>query len=207
MNLNALDCWTLFEVSLAFARMLDEEPADYTPRTMLRFIEMDRYRNGECTGRYLSRLHFLADWMFDNQRRGLVKDMSRSLGGVRFRHKVDEMTTGWRQYRYLVANPALLSQMRQIELRDQKLPVYHIPKSRVGSIEPLLQNGDIIGITTRSSGEFCSHVGLAYRDSKGVLRFMHASSNYRRVVIDKRLSDYLKEFSTHAGIIVARPLK
>jgi hypothetical protein len=207
VNLNALDCWTLFEVSLAFARMLDEDPADYTPQTMLRYIEMDRYRNGECTGSYLSRLHFLAEWMFDNQRRGLVKDMSRSLGGVRFNHKVDEMSKGWRQYRYLVANPRLIPEIRRIELRDQKLPVYHIPKSRVRAIEPFLQNGDIIGITTHGDGEFCSHVGLAVRDSADVLRFMHASSNYRRVVIDKRLSEYLHDFPLHAGIIVARPVR
>jgi len=41
------------------------------------------------------------------------------------------------------------------------------------------------------------------------LHFMHASSprNYGKVVIDSRLSDYLARYKTHAGIMVARPVK
>jgi hypothetical protein len=41
---------------------------------------MDRYRGGECTGDYLSRLHYLEDWLYDNNRRGLVEDLTRDLG-------------------------------------------------------------------------------------------------------------------------------
>jgi hypothetical protein len=106
-------------------------------------------------------------------------------------------------------NPRLLPDMRKHEQRVSNLEVYHIPKSKVRKIEPKLRNGDIIGITTRWGGSFCSHVGLAMRDSKGVLRFMHASSQRgkRRVILDKRLSDYLYSFKSHAGILVARPVK
>jgi hypothetical protein len=35
---------------------------------------------------------------------------------------------------------------------------------------------------------------------------MHASSTHKKVLIDSRLTDYLKKFKTHAGIIAARPL-
>ena len=51
--------------------------------------------------------------------------------------------------------------------------------------------------------------GLAYRDDKGVLHFMHASSphNYGKVVLDTRLCDYLAHFKSDLGIIVARPLE
>ncbi len=34
----------------------------------------------QCTGEYLSRLHYLEDWLADNDRRGLVKDLTRELG-------------------------------------------------------------------------------------------------------------------------------
>src|SRR4051794_21253349 len=66
VNLNGQDCWTFFENSLAFARMLDEPQDNWSPETMLSKIELDRYRGGECTGEYLSRLHYLEDWLYDN---------------------------------------------------------------------------------------------------------------------------------------------
>lgn len=210
VNLYGLDCWTFFEASLAFARMLDEPREKWTPETMLQYIELDRYRDGQCTGDYLSRLHYLEDWANDNDRRGLVKDITRQLGGQRVPHVAREMTVGWKHYRYLRANPALLKPLGRMEARVTATPMYQIPKSKVGSIEPKLRDGDIIGITSRDGRLYgTSHVGLAYRDSKGVLRFMHASSprNYGRVVVDARLKDYLYEFRSHAGIMVARPIR
>lgn len=209
VNLNGLDCWTFFETSLAFARMLNEPREGWTPQTMLHFIEMDRYRGGHCTGQYLSRLHYLEDWLYDNDRRGLVRDMTRELGGVRVNHEAREMTAGWREYRYLRCNPSLLVPLGEMEARVTARPMYEIPKSRVPRIESKLQDGDIICITSREDGLISTaHVGMAYRDGAGVLHFMHASSphNYGRVVIDDRLSNYLNRYRSDAGIMVARPL-
>jgi len=41
------------------------------------------------------------------------------------------------------------------------------------------------------------------------LRFLHASAphNYGKVVVDSRLSDYLKKYRSDSGILVARPLR
>jgi hypothetical protein len=80
----------------------------------------------------------------------------------------------------------------------------------VAGIESKLRSGDIIGIVSRDGKRVAtSHVGLAYRTGDGVLHFMHASSprNYGKVLVDQRLSGYLYEFSSHVGIIVARPVK
>jgi len=209
VNFNGLDCWTFFETSLAFARMLERPQSDWTPQTMLHFIELDRYRGGNCDG-YLSRLHYLEDWSYDNQRRGLVKDLTRSLGGVPASHSAVEMTVNWRSYRYLKNNPSLRSGIRAMENRVSEMPFYHIPKAKVRSIESQLQTGDIITITTHDGRLIgTSHVGLAYRTSDGVLHFMHASApwNSGRVILDSRLSEYLYEYSSNAGIMVARPLK
>jgi hypothetical protein len=79
VNFNAVDCWTFFEISLAFARMLDDPEENWTPEQMLHYIELDRYRGGQCTGEYLSRLHYLEDWLADNDRRRLVADLTRSI--------------------------------------------------------------------------------------------------------------------------------
>jgi hypothetical protein len=211
VHFNGLDCWTFFEVSLGFARMLDEPQLHWTPQTLLHYIELDRYRGGECTGQYLSRLHYLEDWLADNNRRGLVDDLTRQLGGVRANHAAHEMTIGWRHYRYLAANPSLLAPLGRMEERVSERPLYQIPKSRVARIESKLKSGDIIGIVSRDRPGLysTSHVGLAYRTKDGVLHFMHASSprNYGRVVVDARLSSYLNRYGTDTGILVARPLR
>ena len=118
---------------------------------------------------------------------------------------IREMTVMWRHYRYLRNNPALLPEMARIQERVSDLPVYHIPKQRVAAIEPDLRDGDIIAITSRDTGGYTSHVGLAYRDPRGVLRFLHASSKQGRVLVDDRLSVYLASKHDDAGIVVARP--
>ena len=207
VNFQGLDCWTFYEVSLGFARMLRAKPGPYTPDDLLRMVETERYRHGRCTGEYLSRFHFLEELFYDNERRGLAVNITRQLPGAeRMDHRdIREMTVMWRHYRYLRSNPTLLPEMARIQERVSDLPVYHVPKSRVPGIEKYLRDGDIIAITSRDTGGYTSHVGLARRDSNGTLRFLHASSRYRQVILDERLSAYLADKRDDAGIIVARP--
>ena len=209
VNLAGLDCWTFFETALAFARMVEEPIEEWTPETLLRCIEMDRYWGGECDGTYLSRLHYLEDWLHDNSKRGLVRDLTRGLGGINVTNSAIEMTHNWKKYRYMRNNPDLRAGITDLESRLRRQPLVMIPKSRVRAIEEQLQNGDIIGIVGYDGGSYgTSHVGLAIRKD-GVLCFMHASApfNYGKVVIESRLSDYLDKHRTHAGILVGRPVK
>jgi hypothetical protein len=124
-------------------------------------------------------------------------------------HEAREMSAGWREYRYLRADPSLLEPLRGMEARVTALTMYEIPKKRVPRIESKLRDGDIICVTSREGGLISTaHVGMAYRDGAGVLHFMHASSphNFGRVVIDDRLSNYLNRYRSDAGIMVARPV-
>jgi len=211
VNFQGVDCWTFFEITLGFARMLNEPESNWTPERLLHYIEMDRYRGGECTGEYLSRLHYLEDWLHDNDRRGLVEDLTRNLGGRSVPHSAREMSTGWRHYRYLASNRSLLGPLARMEADVSSQPLYEIPKSQVAKIEPKLRSGDIIGVISRERNGLHStaHVGLALRTSDGVLHFMHASSpsNYGRVVVDEELSKYLYRYRSDSGILVARPLR
>jgi len=211
VNFQGMDCWTFFETALGFARMLNEPESNWTPERLLHYIEIDRYRGGECTGDYLSRLHYLEDWLYDNNRRGLVEDLTRDLGGRSVPHSAREMSTGWRHYRYLASNRSLLGPLARMEANVSSRPLYEIPKEKVARIEPKLRSGDIIGIISRERGGLRStaHVGLALRTSDGVLHFMHASSpsNYGRVVVDSQLSKYLYRYRSDSGILVARPLR
>jgi len=211
VNFNGMDCWTFFEIALGFARMLNEPESNWTPERMLYYIEQDRYRGGQCTGEYLSRLHYLEDWLYDNDRRGLIEDLTRDLGGRSVPHSAREMSAGWRHYRYLAANRSLLGPLARMEANVSSRPLYEIPKSKVVAIEPKLRSGDIIGIIShdRSGLYSTAHVGLALRTSDGVLHFMHASSpsNHGRVIVDEELFKYLYRYRSDSGILVARPLR
>jgi hypothetical protein len=192
------------------ARMIAREQDSYRPEDLLREIEFTRYRAGICAeGGYLERIHYLAEWFFENEARGVADDMTRALSGADLirNRDVTEMTNLWKSYRYLRNNPSLRPAMASSEADVERLPVYYIPKDKVARIEAKLQDGDILGIVTRYDGGFCSHVGLAVRTDDGVMRIMHASTNYKRVVIDKSVSGYLNSFKSHAGVIVARPLE
>src|SRR5436190_19514421 len=146
VNFQGMDCWTFYEIALGFARMLNEPEENWTPEQLLHYIELDRYRGGHCTGEYLSRLHYLEDWLADNDRRGLVEDLTRSLGGTSVAHCARELTVGWRHYRYLAANRALLGPLGQMVARVSSRPLYQISKSHIASIEPRLRRGELLGI-------------------------------------------------------------
>src|SRR5260370_5428373 len=158
VDLLAMDCWTFYEIALGFSRMLELKSSGYTPRDLLAMIEMDRYRGGHCNGLYTSRLHFLEDWIYDNERRGLVKNLSVSLGGVPMRGRyLNEMSRYWRSSRYLRHNPNLVPAIRNMEETVASRMVYHIPRERVAAIETKIRSGDIICITGRGPEVFTVH--------------------------------------------------
>lgn len=208
VNLAAMDCWTYYENALGFARMLRFKPAPYRPQDLLHMVEIERYRNGVCDGGYLSRMHHLEEVFHCNQRRGYATNITASLpGAVRLRREIREMTVQWRNYRYLKSNPALLEPMARIEKRVSALPVHHIPKDKVRSIEERLQNGDICAISTHARFGYTSHVGLILQINRRA-HFAHATSDRakgRMTIIDRPITDYLHSISRHAGIIVCRP--
>jgi hypothetical protein len=210
VNLLGMDCWTFYENALAISRLLTHKPGPYKPQDMLQIVEIERYRNGVCTGNYLSRMHHLEEVFHDNQRRGYAINItSRLPGAMRLRREIKEMIVQWKNYRYLKHNPSLIEPMGRIEAQVSKLPVYHIPKDKVRTAENYLQNGDICAITTNSLGGYTSHVGLIIR-LKGRAYFTHATSDRdkgRMTIVDRPITDYLNGNSKHAGIIVCRPLE
>ena len=207
-NFKGMDCWTYYENALALARMLRFKPAPYQPQDLLHMVEIERYRDGICTGGYLSRMHHLEEVFHDNQRRGYATNItSRLPGAQRLQRQIREMTVQWKAYRYLRTNPSLVGPMGRIEAQVSNLPVYHVPKSKVREAEKYLQNGDICAITCTHPGGYTSHVGLIVR-LKDRAYFTHATSDRekgRMVVIDCPITDYVTRGSKHAGIIICRP--
>lgn len=206
VNMSGMDCWTFFEIALGTARAFKVSPRP-TKDDLLRMIELDRYRGGKCDGTFVSRLHHLEDWLQDNQRRGLVKDITPTLPGAQKLRRTMNYMGGpaSKHFPQLRAQPSLIPTMARVERMLSEKGIWYVPKSKVRGVEKYLKDGDIICIVTTWHGTYTSHVGLAYRDKKGVLRFLHASKNAGKVIVDSRLSDYLNKYKLHAGIMVARP--
>lgn len=208
VNLNAMDCWTFYENSLGIARLLAYKPGPYKPEDLLHMIEIERYRNGTCTGSYLSRMHHLEEVFYDNHKRKFAELITPRIPGAEtMKRDIQEMTVQWESYRYLKNNKSLIEPMGKIEKYVSQLPVYQIPKSKVLNAERYLADGDICAITTTSATQYTTHVGLIIR-IKGRAHLMHATSTRskgRCCIIDQPISDYLEEKSTHSGIAVCRP--
>lgn len=209
VNFNGKDCWTFYETSLAMARMVKNPPSLWTREALLHYIELERYRDGRCDGTYASRMHHLEEVFANNQRRGLGKNVTASLGGIPLQRRVRYMQTSAavRSSRYLRNDSSLVPKMARIEAQISALPVTYIPRSRVAAIESRLQNGDVLAIVSNWHSTYTSHVGLAKRDGS-TCRFMHATSvrrKGRRCTVDSRISKYLWEKSSNLGLIVFRP--
>ncbi len=205
VNLRGLDCWTFFEIALAFARMLGR--GGRTPEALLAEVTFTRYRGGRLTD-YASRLHYTSDWFVDNEHKRVVRLITRELpGAVRFPKRVSFMSTHPEAYRQLKANPDLVRKIARVEAEINARRMDYVPKDKVVDARPRLRTGDIVGITTTIDGLDCAHAGFCYKDEGGALGFLHASTSQKAVILDDDLATYLARASTHTGIMAARPLE
>jgi hypothetical protein len=211
LDLNGLDCVTFFENTLNISRTAKikqneilQNPNSITFRDVLDQIEYTRYRGGNMDG-YTSRLHYTSEWIIDNVKKGVVKDLTKELGGKPFPVKVGFMSANPQYYPQLEAEPTLVRKIQGIENDINAQKHWYIPNAQVKEIESKLQTGDIIAIATNKSGLDYSHTGMIIKNAKGMALFLHASSAKKRVYLDRRISNYLSESPSSIGISVLRP--
>ena len=204
VDLEGLDCVTFFESCLDMARIL---PRGLTKDRLIREVRRTRYRGGEQRD-YTSRLHYTIDWIADNVKKGVVKDLTPELpGAMPFTQRVGFMSEHPNSYPQLKANPTLVPMIRTTEDAINRRGKMYVPTAAVADVEPLLQTGDIIGLCATQTGIDIAHTGIAYRNAEGVLCFFDATNAPGRmdVKVGGRLSERLSPKS-HTGIVVARPL-
>ncbi len=152
---------------------------------------------------YSSRLHYFSDWIHDNQKKGIVRDVTAEIGGRPFRKTINFMTTHPDLYPPL-KDAANLRRMKSVERTISRRSLYFIPKKIVRTLEDRIHDGDLIAITTNTEGLDVQHVGLAVR-VKNRIHLLHASSAERKVVLSKQtLYRYLMQSRARSGIMVAR---
>ena len=142
---------------------------------------------------------------FSNDRRGLLRDISRELGGTRDTEPVDFMSTHADSYRQL-SDPSFVALVKQTEQRLTEAGRYYVPEDRIEEVASGIQDGDIIAATSTVPGLDIAHTGLALWID-GTLHLLHAPLVGEAVQISAvSLADRIKRISGQDGIMVARPL-
>ena len=200
VNLREFDCMTLVESVIALARLLNSREKSF--EAFRRLLQKIRYRRGRLQG-YSSRLHYFSDWVHDNQKKDIVRDVTMESGGRPLRKAMTFMTTHPSLYPSL-ENGASLRRMKSAEKAISARSLFFIPKRAVKRLEARIHEGDLIAITTNTEGLDVQHVGIAARVGNRI-RLLHASSAEGRVVLsEKTVYGYLMQRRSRSGIMVAR---
>lgn len=208
INLTGLDCTTFLENSLVLARCI--KGGDTTFENYQNELQFIRYRGGLIEG-YPSRLHYFSDWIYDNVAKGVVEDVTKEIGGKKIKFKLNFMSTHPESYKQLKSLqggsdfiPIIKDQEKKISCREY----YFIPKEEFSLSEKLVQNGDLIAITTTVEGLDIGHIGIAVKMDDGSIHLLHAPTENTKVQISEEpLSDYLMKYRRHSGVIVLRALE
>ena len=202
VNLRALDCTTFAENCLALARTAQSATPNFA--TFVNELRSIRYRNKKLTD-YSSRLHYFSDWIYNNEQKGIVKNISCELNAVDTNFSVDFMSKHSEKYSQLKNNRKYIEVIAAQEVEISKRKQCIVPESKIAAIEDQLKDGDILGITTNIQGLDIQHVVMALRQN-GRVHILHASQKYMKVLIStETLEDYLMGSKAATGIVVARP--
>ncbi len=205
IDLTGLDCTTFLENALTFARCIKEGKTTF--KDYEHQLEFIRYRNGKID-KYPSRLHYFSDWIYNNEKKGVVENISKELGGEPLKFNVDFMTTHPDSYVQLKDDPKFIPVIRKQEEAINKRTYYYIPKDMVAKVEDKIHSGNLIAITSNVKGLDINHVGIAVRMDDGRIHFMHAPDVGYKVQITKEpLADYLMKFKKDTGVIVLKALE
>ena len=202
INLRKFDCVSFVENVVALARFVRSREKSF--KAFQRLLRQIRYRQARLQG-YPSRLHYFSDWIHDNEKKGIVRDVTAEIGGRPSRKAMNFMTAHSNLYPPL-KNGANLRRMKSIERMISRRSMCFIPKKTLRRLEDRIQEGDLIAITTKTEGLDIQHVGLAAK-VKNRIHLLHASSVEAKVVLFKKtLYRYLMQSRARSGIMVARVL-
>lgn len=202
VNLREMDCMTFVENVLALA----EASASGTPswQIYLEKLQQIRYRDGKIED-YTSRLHYTSDWIYENEKKGLIADITKEIDGVPLAMDVSFVSTHPESYMQLQSHPEYIAVMAKKEKEINSRQYYYIPKEEIDKREAQIRTGDIVCFVTSIKGLDISHVGIVHKEGDK-MTFIHASSGKKRVIINEEsLQDYVLGIKKSKGIMVLRP--
>lgn len=203
INLHGLDCMTLVENTTALAWSVKHRPAFDGYASALKDM---RYRNaGNATLDYTDRLHYTTDWIYENEKRGYLKDVTKEIGGKPLKLDLSFMSTHPDSYKQLKGNPERIAIMAAKEKEINARPHYYIPQDEIDAHAGQIRNGDIVCFVTTVKGLDIPHVGIICREGDK-LTFIHASTTKKQVIVNEEpLQEYVQGVKRNCGIMIVRP--
>lgn len=203
INLREMDCTTFAENCLAISRCIKNGKNSFEDFTSE--LQKIRYRDGKIDD-YTSRLHYFSDWIFDNNKKKIIKSVSSEISENRYSKTIDFISTHPESYQQLKENTDFVEKIKIQEKEITARENFFIPEEKLVEVEDKLMDGDIVGITTGIKGLDIVHVGILVRKG-GRIHLMHASSAAEKVIVsEETLEEYLLNSKNATGIMVARPL-
>lgn len=200
INLTGLDCTTYLETVVTLTRLAKQ--GENTFEDFERELEFLRYQEGVREG-YPSRLHYFSDWIYQNEQKGILKDVTKETGGKVYANSPSFMTSNPQYYAQL-GNPDYVNRLKVSEADISKRTYHYIPKDEIAKHEQNIRSGDLIAITTSMQNLDIVHVGFAI-EKEGRIHLLHAGTKNMKVEISEMpLHDYLKGNKSQSGIMVSR---
>lgn len=202
INLRQLDCTTFVENCIALSRTI--KTGNYLFSNFCHQLQSIRYRDGKIED-YTSRLHYVTDWIYDNTKKGILKDETLALGGIKDTKAIHFMSTHTDAYKPLRNDIRMQEKIVGIEQQiNNRAEYYVLKKENINKVSAQIKNGDIIAFATSIDGLDYTHISIAYHYN-GKLTFIHASSRSMKVIIEPQtLSDYCLKSTKCTGISVFR---
>lgn len=202
VNLRQFDCTTFVESCMALSRTLKSGTPTFS--YFCKQLQNIRYRNGIIED-YSSRLHYMTDWVYENQKHGLFKDQSQSLGGILDDRKINYMSSHPNSYTILKKDNEMFRKIVSAEQNINKRGGHYVVlKQNIGNLSDRIKDGDILIFATSIAGLDYTHIGIAYHTADK-LTFIHASSKANKVWIDSNsLAAYCNKQTRGTGITVLR---
>ena len=204
VNMREFDCTTFVETVLALSRIIklfDQPTLENFCGQLLNI----RYRRGSINN-YTDRLHYFSDWIYENETRVHVKDITKEIGGEPYKLNLNFMSTHPDSYKQLKSNSEYVDIIKKKESDISGRNVYSIiPKERIVQCGKEMRDGDIVCFVTDIEGLDISHVGFIYYN-EGQLTFIHASTTAKRVIVNSQpLSVYAEKNGHNIGVMIVRP--
>ena len=203
INIHELDCLTFIETLYALTRATLN--GRYSWRDFAANIENVRYRGGEM-GDYSSRIHYISEWIIDNNVRGNLVEVTPDLPHVDYMIKnIDYMTHHTGSYRQLKNDSVMVEKIRRFELRNHRFPYLKRSWLNDKAVKAALRSGDFVSLVTKTEGLDVSHNGIIIVDDKGDPYLLDASMSGGKVMLEgKPLFKYLERSKTNIGVRVFR---
>ena len=201
VDLTAFDCVLYIENVLAIARAI--ALGDPTYEAYADHVRALRYRGGELDG-YCSRLHYFSDWIRDNERGGVVQNVTPMIGGVRFEKTLTFMGENRDAYPKMAVDSTYAC-IVDMEAALAGIELFYVPQDRISRVYDSLRAGDIIATATSIGGLDVTHTGFVHKAGRRT-GFMHASLSSNAVKVSDDLQSYVQGIRSQVGVVVVRPL-